>query len=291
MSGTTLNIGLNSIVFLDDNAFERNLVRELLPEVIVPDLPDDPSRFVAFLSELNLFETVSLSGEDRHRADQYRREALRLESATECASLEDYLRSLDMRAVVSRFDRFHLPRIAQLMQRSNQFNLCTRRLTESQCESLMQDDAFVPLYATLADRFGDHGLISVVVLERERDALLIRDWLMSCRVLARGVEQFLMNHVVAQAAHFGMGRVIGEYIPTQKNGMVGGFFQQFGFVRAPAENNRWVLEVAAYEARETFILTDAKGSLTWCHLWQLRSAYPAYFAMCSMTSPSRCAMT
>lgn len=249
----TLNIGLNSIVFLDDNAFERNLVRELLPEVIVPELPEDPSRFVAFLSELNLFETASLSSEDRLRAERYRREALRLEVAAECASVDDYLRSLDMRAVVARFDRFHLPRIAQLMQRSNQFNLCTRRLSESQCESLMHDDAFVPLYATLADRFGEHGLISVVVLERERNALLIRDWLMSCRVLARGVEQFLMNQVIAQAAQLRVERVIGEYIPSAKNSMVREFFQQFGFARAPGEGERWTLEVAAYETRETFI--------------------------------------
>jgi FkbH-like protein len=249
----TLNIGLDSIVFLDDNAFERNLVRELLPEVIVPELPEDPSRVVAFLSELNLFETTSLSSEDRHRAVQYRREAERREARAGCANVQDFLQSLDMRAVVSRFDQFHLPRIAQLMQRSNQFNLCTRRLTEAQCQAMAQDDAFLPLYATLADRFGDHGLISVVVLERDQEALIIRDWLMSCRVLARGVEQFLMNHVVTQAARFGVTRLIGEYIPTAKNAMVRDFFQQFGFTRVSASGNQWMIDVVAYEARKTFI--------------------------------------
>jgi FkbH-like protein len=116
--GDTLNIGLNSIVFLDDNPFERNLVRQMLPEVIVPELPEDPANFVSYLSELNLFETAYLSSEDRQRAAQYRHEAKRRAAAAEFISLEDYLRSLDMRASVARFDALHLPRIAQLMQRS-----------------------------------------------------------------------------------------------------------------------------------------------------------------------------
>lgn len=249
----TLNIGLDSMVFLDDSAFERNLVRELLPEVIVPELPEDPSAVVAFLSELNLFETSSFSSEDQHRATQYRREAQRREAAAGCANAEEFLQSLDMWSVVSRFDRFHLPRIAQLMQRSNQFNLCTRRLTEAQCQALAQDNAFLPLYATLADRFGDHGLIAVIVLERGQEALMICDWLMSCRVLGRGVEQFLMNYVVGQAAQFGLTRVIGEYVPTAKNAMVREFFQQFGFVRASASGNQWMLDVAAFRPNETFI--------------------------------------
>jgi FkbH-like protein len=248
-----LNISLDSIVFLDDNVFERNLVRELLPEVIVPELPEDPSSVVAFLSELNLFETTSLSKEDLQRALQYQKEAERRESAARFMNVQEFLRSLDMQIVVSRFDRFHVPRIAQLMQRSNQFNLCTRRLSESECGALMQDNAFIPLYATLADRFGDHGLISVVVLERQWSALIVRDWLMSCRVLARGVEQFLMNHVVTQAQQLGLPSVIGEYIPTPKNGMVREFFQQFGFERVSAQEDTWVLDVSSYRRQDTFI--------------------------------------
>jgi FkbH-like protein len=248
-----LGIGLDSMVFLDDSPFERNLVRELLPEVIVPELPEDPSSFVAFLSELNLFETAYLSSEDRQRAALYQHEAQRRAVAAHSASVQDYLRSLDMRAVLARFDRFHMPRIAQLMQRSNQFNLCTRRLSEAQCAALAEDQVFIPLYAKLSDRFGDHGLISVVVLERDEQALLVRDWLMSCRVLARGVEQFLMNYVVTQATKLGLRHVIGEYIPTAKNAMVRDFFAQFGFTRVPATDNQWALEVAAYRPVETLI--------------------------------------
>ena len=248
-----LNIGLDSIVFLDDNPFERNLVRELLPEVIVPELPEDPAGFVTFLSELNLFETAYVSDEDRQRARLYQREAQRREAASGCASVEEYLRSLDMQATLARFDGFHLPRIAQLMQRSNQFNLCTRRLSEAQCGALAVDPGHLPLYVCLADRFGDHGLISVVVLERSAEALLIRDWLMSCRVLGRGVEQLLMNYVVARAAEFGVARVVGEYIPTPKNAMVRDFYAQFGFTRREAGANQWVLDVAAYRPAETHI--------------------------------------
>jgi len=248
-----LNIALDSMLFLDDNPFERNLVRELLPDVIVPELPEDPSGVVAYLSQLNLFETTAFSAEDGQRTAQYHREAQRRESAAGSASVQDFLRSMEMRLVLTRFDRFHLPRISQLMQRSNQFNLCTRRLTEMECQALMEDDSYLPLYATLADRFGDHGLISVVVLEQTGKALMIRDWLMSCRVLARGVEQFIMNHVFEYAAQAGLTQVLGEYVPTEKNAMVRDFYRQFGFSQSSAGGNRWALDVAAYQPRETFI--------------------------------------
>jgi FkbH-like protein len=249
----SLNIGLDSMVFLDDNPFERNLVRELLPEVIVPELPEDPANYVTFLSELNLFETAYVSDEDRQRAALYQRETSRREAAAGYASVEEYLRSLNMQATLARFDSFHLPRIAQLIQRSNQFNLCTRRLNEAQCAALAEDPACLPLYLSLSDRLGDHGLISVVVLERSAQGMRISDWLMSCRVMGRGVEQLLMNYVVARAAEFGVARVMGEYVPTPKNAMVRDFFAQFGFTRVAAEANQWVLEVAAYRPAETFI--------------------------------------
>ena len=248
-----LNIGLDSMVFLDDNAFERNLVRELLPAVIVPELPEDPSNVVSYLSALNLFETTAFSTEDAERTAQYRREAERRKLAGGSATVQDFLHSLDMQLVLSRFDRFHLPRIAQLLQRSNQFNLCTRRLTESECAALMENAVFVPLYAKLADRFGDHGLIAVAVLEKGAESLMIRDWLMSCRVLARGVEQFMMNEVVALAIRMGLRRVTGEYIPTAKNGMVRDFFQQFGFTPVSGADNQWSLEVREYQPCATYI--------------------------------------
>jgi FkbH-like protein len=252
----TLEIGLDSMVFLDDNPFERNLVRQYLPEVIVPELPEDPADYVRALSQLNLFETSSFSAEDAARSGLYRQEARRRELQSSVSNIDDYLKSLDMTIEVARFDAARIPRIAQLLQRSNQFNLTTRRHNEAECERMMLDHGqFVPLYASLSDRFGDHGLISIVVLRRAKEHLQISDWLMSCRVLTRGVEQFLMNRVVDIARREGFRSIAGEYIPTVKNAMVKEFFAQFGFEKTEERDGRsqWRLDPQAYQPRATHI--------------------------------------
>jgi FkbH-like protein len=252
----TLNIGFDSMVFLDDNPFERNLVRELVPGVVVPELPEDPADYVRAISELNLFETTSFSTEDAKRTELYQAEATRREEQAGFASVEEFLQSLDMRITVGRFDPFHLPRISQLMQRSNQFNLTTRRLSEIECKALMENAACLPLYAKLADRLSDHGLISIVTAEALAQELAIRDWLMSCRVLGRGVESFLMNRVVEHARKIGLAHVTAEYIPTAKNGMVKDFFQQFGFEKVSEGPNgaaQWRLPTKDYHPRSTFM--------------------------------------
>jgi FkbH-like protein len=261
----TLNIGFDSMVFLDDNPFERNLVRELIPEIVVPELPEDPADYVRAISELNLFETVSFSTEDLKRTERYRVEAERKQAQANFASVEEFLQSLDMRITVARFDSFNLPRIAQLIQRSNQYNLTTRRLSETECKALMEDESrWIPVYARLADRLGDHGLISVVILEIREDELAIRDWLMSCRVLARGVEQFVMNETFDRAKRLGLARVTGEYVPTAKNGMVKDFFSRFGFAKLDESANshtRWSLRTDEYRPTETFIkVLEGEGS-------------------------------
>jgi FkbH-like protein len=251
-----LNIGFDSMVFLDDNPFERNLVHELLPDVIVPELPEDPADYVRAISELNLFETVTFSAEDMTRAEMYRQMAKRKESRASFANAEDFLQSLEMRITVARVDSFHVPRAAQLTQRSNQFNLTTRRLSEGEFEGFRDDPRWIPLYAKLADRLGDHGLISVVILEVGENELAVRDWLMSCRVMGRGVEQYLMNSVFELARRLRLERVVGEYIPTAKNGMVKDFFAQFGFFKlqaVPAGYAHWALQTDAYQPVKTLI--------------------------------------
>ena len=186
----TLNIGFDSLVFLDDNPFERNIVREFLPEVVVPELPEDPSLYLQSLADLNLFETASFSEADLQRADQYREEAQRELTKTHFTDINDYLTSLAMEIRLERFNAFNLPRIAQLIQRSNQFNLMTRRYGEAACEAMMKDPSRAPLTLRLADKFGDYGLISVVILKHAGEDLEIDEYLMSCRVLQRGVESF-----------------------------------------------------------------------------------------------------
>ena len=252
----TLNIGFDSLVFLDDNPFERNIVREFLPQVIVPELPEDPSMYLQALAELNLFETASFSEADRQRADQYREEAQRELVKTRFTNISDYLVSLGMEIRLERFNAFNLPRIAQLTQRSNQFNLMTRRYGQAACEAMMNDQSLAPLTLKLSDKFGDYGLISIVILKPAGLDIEIDEYLMSCRVLQRGVENFAMNNIFAYAGRQGAKRVIGRYSPTAKNGMVKDFFKNFGFELVSEDIvsvSRWALAVEDYKPREVFM--------------------------------------
>ncbi len=255
----TLNIGLDSMVFLDDNPFERNLVRDMLPQVIVPELPEDPSLYLRAVAQLNLFETTSFSEADAERADQYRVEAQRELARTGFERIEDYLKSLAMGISLERFNAFSLPRVAQLIQRSNQFNLATQRYSESQCAAFMQDEEnSFPFTLTLEDRFGNYGLISVVVLRRGDDHLAIDEYLMSCRVLQRGVENYAMNAIVDLARRLGLPSVRGRYIPSKKNGMVKDFYAGFGFDKtheAEDGTTEWALAVDDYQERPALMQT------------------------------------
>ena len=260
-----LRIGFDSIVFIDDNPFERGAVRELLPDVIVPELPEDPGEWPKTLCELNLFETTSFSSEDTKRADLYQQEVRRRALVTTCPDFDEYLRSLDMTIEVARFASRYLGRIAQLLQRSNQFNLTTRRLNETECDAIMCDTGHIPLYAVLKDRFGDHGLISIVILrpDHEGQVLSITDWLMSCRVLGRGVEDYLMNYVVEQARGINASRIEGIYIPSAKNNMVKDFYKQNGFVHAGdagGDATCWTLDITDYVDRPVFIRPAADAT-------------------------------
>jgi FkbH-like protein len=262
----TLNIGYDSMVFLDDNPFERNLVREMLPEVIVPELPEDPADYVKTISALNLFETASFSALDRQRAEMYAQEAKREGLKHSFTNVEDYLASLHMKMLLGRFDTMNLPRIAQLIQRSNQFNLCTRRYNEAQCEAMMRDqEGYYPMHISLSDKLGDHGLISVVVLRNDVPGrrLFIDEYLMSCRVLQRGVEQSVMNEIFAYARTRGAEVVEGSYLPTAKNAMVKEFYARFGFEKVAEDdkgNARWVLPVARYVPQAAHIARVAVAS-------------------------------
>ena len=250
-----LNIGMDSMVFLDDNPFERELVRTMIPEITVPELPEDPALYLQYLRGLDLFETASYSREDAGRTEQYREKAQRAAFEAAFQSYDDYLEALQMRASAAAFDPFHYPRIAQLTQRSNQFNLRTVRYTEAEIEALAQDDSRIGLYFTLKDKFGDHGLISVVVLEKQpEDTLFISEWLMSCRVLKRGMEEFIVDKILSVAAQQGFRRVVGEYIPTPKNAMVKDLYEQLGFARL--ENGRFQAEVSGFPYHKTFITEE-----------------------------------
>lgn len=245
-----LNIGFDSMVFIDDNPAEREMVRTHLPQVSVPELPDDPTLYLDHLQKLNLFETASFSEEDTMRTKQYQEEAGRAIEQLSFTNEDDFLKNLKMTCEIKSFNKFNTPRVAQLSQRSNQFNLRTIRYTEQDIDKLSHSANYITLSFSLKDKFGDNGLISVVILEKQKDALFIETWLMSCRVLKRGMENLTLNTIVQRARTEGFKRVIGEYLPTLKNTMVKDHYRDLGFLEV---NGKWVLDVKEYRERKCFI--------------------------------------
>lgn len=245
-----LNIGFDSMVFIDDNPFERNLVRNAIPDICVPELPEDPSEYVDFLSQLNLFEVASFSTNDQNRNQQYREEAQRKSIEIQFTNQDDYLKSLEMVAVIEPFNSFNIPRVAQLTQRSNQFNFRTKRYTESDIKSMAESERFIPLIVSLSDKFGDYGIVSVVILEKNTSHLFIDTWIMSCRVLKRGLEDLVLNQVINHAEFHGAAKIYGEYLATPKNILVRDFFPEKGFKQ---EGELWKCETSTYQIKQHFI--------------------------------------
>ncbi len=246
-----LNIGFDSMVFIDDNPFEREMVKAGIPDISVPDLPEDPAEYLIYLRSLNLFETASFTEEDETRTKQYQEEAQRNMLQQSFTNENDFLISLDMLSEVKSFDEFTIPRVAQLTQRSNQFNLRTIRYTEEDLKLMRKDDNYFTMSLTLEDKFGNHGLIGIIILKKQDEkTLFIDSWIMSCRVLKRGMENFTLNTIADLAAMNNFERVIGEYIPTKKNGIVKDHYQNLGF---EADGDKWVLDIAKFEKHNTFI--------------------------------------
>lgn len=252
-----LNIGFDSMVFLDDNPFERNMVRENIKGITVPELPEDPAEYLEYLYSLNLFETASYSNLDKDRTKQYQVEAQRVSLSKTFTNEADFLKSLNMVSVVSGFTKFNTPRVAQLSQRSNQFNLRTVRYTEADIEALANDPNVIDLSFTLEDKFGDNGLIAVIIMKPlDKETLFVDTWFMSCRVLKRGMENFTLNTMVEKAKAAGYKKIIGEYLPTPKNKMVENHYTGLGFTKIEGvETAQFGLNVNEYQPRECYIET------------------------------------
>lgn len=246
-----LNIGFDSMVFIDDNPFERNLVSENIEEITVPNLPEDPADYLSYLRSLNLFETASFTHEDLVRTDQYREEAKRAVFRKSFVNEGEYLGGLNMVTKVEGFNKFNTPRVSQLTQRSNQFNLRTTRYSENEIEAIGISKDHIPFSFTLSDNFGEHGLICVVILKvLPINDLFIDTWLMSCRVLKRGMENFVLNCLVLKAKEIGCKTIVGEYIQSSKNLIVQKHYEDLGFKK---KENYWVLEVDNYIEKNTYI--------------------------------------
>jgi len=244
-----LSLGLDSMVFLDDNPVERGLVRRFLPEVAVPELPEDPALYARTLAAAGYFEAVTFSDEDRSRADFYQGNARRAVLGQQVGDVADYLAALDMEIDFRPFDATNRARIAQLVNKSNQFNLTTRRYSETDIAALQNDPDVLTLQVRLKDRFGDNGMISVVIC-RPLDAASweIDSWLMSCRVLGRGVERMVLRHIVEQARRQGIEKLVGAYLPTPRNALVRDHYAGLGFEPIDEDADgatRWQLATSA----------------------------------------------
>jgi FkbH-like protein len=257
-----LNIGLDSVVFVDDNPAERALVAEQLPEVAVPYVGSDVSSFAEVLEHECYFETDKLVQDDLSRSAHYSSNARRSASQVAFLNYGEFLASLEMTAEIGPFVPVYLERITQLINKTNQFNLTTRRHTSAEVEAISRDPAFITLYARLADRFGDNGLVSVLIGRVSGQTVELGVWLMSCRVLKREMEFAMFDALVEQCQARDIGKIVGVYIPSKKNSMVAGYYASLGFSRVdgtPGGREVWQYDVPqVYLARTRHIRRTAE---------------------------------
>lgn len=224
-----LNIGLDSMVMVDDNPVECELIRQRLPEVDVYCLPEQPHQLVDFVDDIVGLERLSVTEEDRSKSTQYRAQAERNSAKADFASLDEFLGSLDLKISIERATDFQIPRVAQLTQKTNQFNLTTRRYTDTQIADFVEDASTQVLAITVEDRFGDYGVVGVAVLKFDQDTCAIDSFLLSCRVIGRGVEDAMVAWIAKEALDGGANILCGEFIPTAKNQPAASLFERLGF--------------------------------------------------------------
>lgn len=243
-----LNIGVDSLVLLDDNPAERALVRSELPEVAVPELPADPALYARTLLAAGYFESIRYTTEDRQRANQYQLESARKALLGASSNIEQYLLSLAMKAIFAPFDRLGRGRIVQLINKTNQFNLTTRRYSEAQIEAFEHSSTAFTLQVRLVDRFGDNGMIACVICTESDGDWIIDTWLMSCRVLNRRVEEAILHYIVCRARDRKVRGLQGLYYRTDRNGIVSDLYGRLGFSAqsAQADGSRWRLDLTQY---------------------------------------------
>ncbi|MCX4272413.1 MAG: HAD-IIIC family phosphatase [Acetatifactor sp.] len=230
-----LNLGTDSFVFADDNPAEREIIRQNFQGLEIVNL-DTPEHYIISIDRAGYFEMTSFSADDMRRSEMYRSNIARNQALTNFKDYGEYLRSLEMKGEIKPFSATYMSRISQLTNKSNQFNLTTRRYTQAQIEEAAADPMKITLYGKLADKFGDNGVVSVVIGSRKENALHIDLWLMSCRVLKRDMEYAMMDELVSKCMAAGIRRIVGYYYPTRKNGMVCDFYENQGFSQISADD-------------------------------------------------------
>ena len=257
-----MNILPDSLVFVDDNPAERDIVGVQVPGTAVPDI-GTPEQYIRVLDHAGFFEVTSLSEDDRKRNEMYKANIEREKQQQNFGDYREYLLSLEMKGTIKPFEPVYMARIAQLTNKSNQFNLTTKRYTQSDIEGFASDDGYITRYGKLEDKFGDNGVVSVVIGRKEiaKKTLHLELWLMSCRVLKRDMEYAMMDSVVHACQACGIETIMGYYYPTAKNAMVREFYAAMGFAKAGEEKDGstvWRYEIpAAYENKNTVIFVSA----------------------------------
>jgi FkbH-like protein len=234
-----LNIGLDSIVYFDDDPINRELMSKAIPQIKTVDLPDDPSLYASTLMQINDFNTLVMTNEDRNRGEMYRQEHKRTELKRSSSNLEDFLKQLEIRVTMKKVNNFTIPRIAQLTLKTNQFNLTTRRYQEEDVETLAQDHTKLIGCAQTQDKFGDNGITGVYIVNKNHvdKEWFIDTFLLSCRVMGRGIEDAMMGYILSKAKEEGVTKVKAEFIPTKKNKPCEQLLPNFGFKK---EGEQWV---------------------------------------------------
>lgn len=242
-----LNLGVDSAVFLDDNPTERAIVATV-PGVAIPEIQNIVT-YIKTIDRNSYFEPISISDDDIKRGTMYQENLQRKKLQLEFSDYSDFLKSLNMKAEIGKFEELYLPRIVQLTNKSNQFNLTTRRYTQSEIEEVYKDENHLCLYGKLEDKFGDNGIVAISIGHLEEQDMIVDLWLMSCRVLKRDMEQAMMDKFVACAKKMGAKKIIGIYLPTEKNAMVKDFYKNMGFdliEKVDDGSSRWQLVVEGY---------------------------------------------
>ena len=261
-TASELNILPEAIVFVDDNPAERGIVEAQLPGVIAPVM-DSVENYIITLDRGGYFETISISADDLNRNEMYRENAMRNAAKGSFADYGEYLTSLEMNAEIGDFPEMYIARITQLTNKSNQFNLTTRRYSPDEMEEVRKSPEYIRLYGKLIDKFGDNGVVAVTIGHKNPDATLDIDlWLMSCRVLKRDMEQAMLDELVAQCRAQEITTIRGHYYPTKKNGMVKELYGTFGFTKISEDaegNTDWELSVEAYENQNKYIKVNQKN--------------------------------
>jgi FkbH-like protein len=255
-----INIGIDSLVFIDDNPVERDIVSSQIPHVSVPDIGDDITEYIAYIDKSGYFEPIALLEDDTKRNKYYKDNQKRLEAEAQYKTYDDFLLSLNMDAEIKEFTPIYLDRITQLTNKTNQFNLTTQRYSFAEIENIYNSDKYLTLYGKLSDKFGDNGLISIIVGELKDSECHLHLWLMSCRVLKRGMEEAMLDTLVEKCQEKNIDSIIGYYYKSKKNGMVADMYKKFGFkkIKQIDENTVWSLDIKNYEAKQKCITVNNK---------------------------------